>query len=1280
MRKILPLLVHFVFGLIMSFFNSCGPIHEWPTEPGKISLGKGTKVRFVLTSPQLPALDVYIDNQKIFSNLRFKLVTYFFDMNPGLREIKLTKASENEILYKDTLRLDSNKLNVVEIIGNQTKFEINVISRKDLSAPTNDALIRIVNSSRDLGKIDVSIFNSIDNYLLADLDYKSISEFLKLSSGISRINVFKSGTNHLIFTSSANLEAGKIYTIFITGNSGLSDSSGLNAYFLDETNYDTHNLFSFEQGVARVRFINGITLTQSVQLQVDGVPLRTSLPFNQATSYQNFKAGARNIKVILPGGMGYIDTTIILQELKTYTVYLNNSSDNLNVLSIENETKNPPGNRALLRVVNSTLDLSSIVVNISSLLGQNVFELKNFLSISNYIETAPGQNIIVISSSGKPNLLSLSANLEGGRIYTVFITGSIHGKEKNTLMMSFTKDSDTLGHNLFTFEQVKSPIRLVNASPEIEAVDLLVDSLLVVSNLNFKFASKYYQANTGFRNILVRLTGTTSKIFESTINLEYNKKYILFSVGKIPNADAILVETYNRAIPFGKSSVRFLNAVYDLPSIDVRIINSSGTTNVNQNPFKNVTSYLDVDGGNNLIVVTQSGTQNILVTAEASLDVQSQYTVVIYGLNTGSGEKRYSIGFLKEGEDVHQKLNEFTAIRTKLRFLNGLYDNPKVDFYIDGNKLLTDYQYRLASELISIPSGSGRNLSVTRTGTLTQIYSRISNIDYTKEYSFIVCGETNFPDGFLIENPPKSAPSGKASIRFVHGGSGLGNMAVNIVNSSGSVNITNIQYKTASGYYDVVSGNNKITATIQSSSGNIVLTSDANLEEGKVYTVYILGNFVGSGEQALDIYFLIESNPGAQQLFRFAPIRSRLRFINGSTDNPILQLSVDNEFVATNVTYKNATALLSVSSGVNKRIRVFEFGSTTPLISQDFTLSHTKSYSLLVMNKRTNLEYLFFENQERTVPSGKASVRIVHGAFDLAQVDVTFNNYSSRTRINGIGYKTVSNYLDLPSGFNEIIVTKTTSPNQLVLSIDATLEEGKVYTIYLLGNSSGNFGQEYSLNFLDETNTGGQFLFTYTPALITRVRVINASPNSSGFDVTLDQSKIVENVLFGNSSGYIFTRSGLRTVRVFPANSTSPVLLNFNFQFETNKLYSFLLMDSVSNLTPIMIEDLNFTLNESKAYVRFINASSNSPPFDIKIGNPSGAIKHSYFTYQQITSYEPYDPQILSFVFTRTNSTEELISLRGFSLVAGKAYTIVVMGFYQGITGQHLQIKWFQDN
>ncbi len=1266
--------------LIILLNISCGPIHEWPTTPGKPSLGKGTKIRFINTSYQLPPFDIYLDNNKIFTYLTFKLATAYFDISPGLHEIKIVRNSDSELLIKDTIRLDSNRFYNVQISGTFTKPGIKTFDRLNFNVTGDYSLVRFVNSSQDIGKVDVAIFNQVDNFLITELDYNSISGFIKIKSGNAKINLFKTGTENLIFTSSANLESGKIYSIFLTGNIGASDSTTLNAYFLDETKESAQTLFNFEQGITKIRFINGITISTSIQLTIDGVPYRTSLPFNQATSFQTFKAGARNIKVSLSSGQGYIDTTVVFDELKSYTVYLSNVANSLSVIKIENENKNVTGNRSILRFVNATQDLQNLLISINSLLGLSQIEIQNFGLSSNYFEAASGQNVITISSSGKPNLMSISAFLEGGRIYTAFVSGSYIGSNQNSLMISFVKDNDTLGQNLFTFEKTKSQVRLINASPEFNGLDLIVDSTQLISNLAYKFTSKYQQVYTGFRNVNVKITNSSNSIFQSTMNIEFNKKYLLIGVGRLTNSEVLVLESPQRTVPLGKSSIRFINGIYDLPAIDIKIINSSGAISQNQNIFKNVTNYIDVDGGKNQIIITQSGTQNILVTAEAELEVGIQYSIILCGISSAVDDKKYSISFLKESEDAYQKLNEFSPIKTKLRFVNGLYDNPTVDFYIDENKLASNITFRLTTEVLNVPSGNSKNFKVTRSGSLAQIYSKVQNLSYTKEYSFIVCGETNYPDGFLIENPIKTAPSGKSSIRFVHAVTGLGNMSISIVNSSGTQTISNVLYKTASTYLDLVSGNNKITITISSTGGNIVLTSDAYLEEDKVYTVYVLGNPNGSNEQALDINFLVESNPGAQQLFKFAPIKSKLRFVNGSTDNPILELSVDNEFIATNVTYKLATAVLNVNSGVNKRVKIFEFGSTTPLVNQDFTFNHTKSYSLLVTNKKSNLEYILFENPQKIVPTGKVSVRVVHGAYDLSQVDITFNNYLSKTKITGLNYKSTSNYIDLPAGFNEIIVTKTSSPSQLILAIDATMDEGKLYTIYLLGNSSGNLGEEYSLNFLDETNLNGQFLFTYTSSQISRIRVINASPNSAGLDVILDQSKFAQNISFGNSSGYLFTRSGLREVKVTPGGSSVPILLSFNFQFETNKLYSFLLMDSVSNLTPILVEDMNFTMEEGKAYVRFINASPNSPPFDIKIGNPSGTIKHSYFTYSQITSYEPYDPQILSFIFTRTNSNEELISLRGFSLISGKVYTIVVMGFYQGQTGQQLQIKWFQDN
>lgn len=1261
-------------------FLSCGPIHEWPTSPDKSSLGKGSKIRFINLSFDFLTVDFYLSNLKVKSYATFKLASNLNDISPGIYEIQVSKSSDGEILVKDTITIDSNKIYNVSFLGTQSKHFIHISSRKEIIPPSNKALIRFINISKGLGKIDINYFSQTDNYLYTDISYKSMTEFVQVSSGTGKIKVFEAGTENLIFTSLSKIEAGKIYTVFFVGERGTSDSTGLNAYFLDETKSEDQNLFNYELGISSVRFINGITDFASSQIIVDDIIVRNTLPFNQATSYQNIKAGVRKLKVNAGNVSGFIDTLITFEEVNKYTCYFTNAGNKTFVINLPNETISISGNRSLIRFVNASKDLEVIRVNLTSLLSQTTVNLTKYGAYSNYIEVAPGQNILTISSLEKSNILSNNAFLEGGRIYTVFISGSVNGTDRNALMMSFVKDNDTLGQNLFTFQAVQTGIRLVNGAPEENEMDLLIDDNLVISNLLYKYVSKLIQVNTGLRNLKVKLSSSNSPFYQKELNLEYNKNYLLFAVNKLPNLEIIELISAPRSVPFGKSSIRFVNGIYDLTAVDINIINSSGTTSLNGLIFKEITNYLDLQGGINKIIINQAGTQNTIITCEANLDVNEIYTVFITGISTGIGDKKYSIGFLKESDGTYRKLHEFTPLKTNLRFINAMVDNPSVDLYLDDEKVASDVNYKLATSLMKVSSGSNKNLKVVRANTVTQIYSRISTIDYLKEYTFIVTGQSNLPDGFVIENPSKTVPTGKSSLRFVHASAGLGNLNASISNKEGTTNITNISYKKSSNYIDVPYGKNEITVTISSTSGNLILTSDSYLEEGKVYTVYIIGSPSSSGEGALDIYFLIESNPGAQQLFKFSPVKSSLRFINGSTDNPLLELSVDDEFVATNVSYKLATSVLKVNSGVNKKVKIFEFGSTVPLISQDFTLSHTKSYSLLVANKVNALEYVLFENPTKIVPPGKVSVRFVHGAYDYSAVDVTFNNYTSKTKISNISYKSVSGYIDLTSGFNEIIVTKSGSPNTLVIAIDATMEEGKLYTIYFLGNSSGNFGEEYSLNFLDETNPNGQFLFSYSPSQISRLRVVNASPDSPGLDVTIDQSKLVQNILFGNSSGYVFMRSGERNVKITPGGFSSPVLINFDFLFETNKLYTLIATDSISNLYPILIEDLNFTPIEGKAFVRFINASPNAPPLDIKIGNPNGTIKHSYFTYQQITSYEPYDPSIISFVFTSTGSSNELISLRGLSLLAGKAYTIVVMGFYNGAPGSELQVKWFQDN
>ncbi|MBU2585143.1 MAG: DUF4397 domain-containing protein, partial [Bacteroidetes bacterium] len=1270
--------IHF-FGIVLFslFFLSCGPIYELPTTPTTPSLGSGAKIRFLNASVGSPGLDLLINNRKVLSNHTYKLVSYFIDLKPGAHEFKIRGTGSTTDILKDTLTVDSGKAYTLQLVGEFISPELLLTPRPNQYPTSGKSLVRFVNVAKELSNIDINLKTPTENFLLTEFKFKNSSSYLEVLPNKGSILVFDAGTTNLHFSSEANFELGKIYTVYILGVSGARDSTQLNAYFMDDTNPNPQTLFNFNVGTAKVRFINGDTESTPLQFLVDGSPVGSSIPFRQASAFYSLNSGTRKIKVNMGSTSGYLDTIITIEQNKFYTLLVSKAGGRLKATLYDNPPRTTTGSRSLLRFVQSSTNLDSINIKLTAIAGATTIPNLLYNQVSDFIEAAAGQNIITLSKSAIPNILSSAAFLEGGKVYTAFIFGSSTGLGNSALSLNFVKDSDSTGQSLFTFAQVQTNLRLVHGSHDSPSISLHVDDVSTVTNLTYKNATKLLGLNTGMRKVTIRAFGYPIPIYQKDYNFEADQSYLMFIANKLESVEVISLNTPQKIVPFGKSSVRFINGIYDLSGVDVRITNTSGTVSLNNIPFKEVSNYLDLNSGKNEIVVRATATQNILFTSEANLEVGVVYTACLLGKADGSSNEKYTLGFLKDLNTNSQLLTEFPPLRTNLRFVNGMTDNPSVDLLVDGTKVASSINYKLSTSITKINSGANRTFKVMTESTTSQLISKEYSIDHTKNYSFLVTNQSLNPDPILFENPSKTVPVGRSSLRIVHGAWGQGNLNVSISNSGGKINITNVAYRSVTNYFDLNSGSNEIVFTIASTSGNIILTSDAFLESDKLYTIYLLGNTSGLSGQSLSINFLVESNNSSQRLFAFESVKSQLRFINGSTDNPLLELSVDDNFVASNINYKLATGVLKVNSGTGKKIKIFEFGSSAPLLSQELTLSHSKTYTLLVANKITNLETIFFENPAKTAPTGRTSIRVVHGAYDHGAIDIHFTNSSGKYQITNAPYKRTSDYLDLNAGFNEIVITKAGTSSNLVIAADATLEANKVYTIYFLGNNSGSSGEEYSLNFLNETDPNGQFLFNFAASALSRFRTINASPNSPGLDVAFNKTKTIQNLLFGVSSGYIFLRSGIRDLEVFAGGTISPVLLSFQYLFEQNKLYTFIPMDSVTKLNPILIEDLNYTPISGKSYVRFINASPNVPPLDIKLGNPSGIVKHGYFSYQSITDYEPYDPAVMSFIFTEANTTNELLSLRGFSLVPNKAYTIIVMGFQNGSIGQNLQVKWY---
>ncbi|MCX8009923.1 MAG: DUF4397 domain-containing protein, partial [Ignavibacteria bacterium] len=554
-KKILSIISIFFFVIIIGNFG-CGPIKEYPTTPSQPSIGTGTKFRFINCSTGSTPVDLFINNQKVFSYVTFKLATSFVDVGPGLKEFKVRESGKNIDLVKDSIMLDSNKLYALHLVNQFPNVSLALAERPSQPPSASKALIRFAHIDNSLPALDFAISSATENFLITKVPFKSFTNLLEVKVGKNTLDIRNSTTQHSYFSMDAWLQANKIYTVYVFGSQTVRDSTMLTANFLDETNFNPQNLFSFELGTSKIRFINGYVDSTPMEFLVDSARVYTSLAFNQATAMLPVNSGGRNVKVNMSSSSGIVDTVVELEKDKKYSLTVQKTSQGAKAIFFEIPAKTIVGNRSYLRFVNSTTNVSSLNFKITNVNGTiNIPNIANS-NLSDYYEVLAGQNLIVASNLDNPNLLSSSAFLEGGKVYTAFLFGSYTDTTKNNLALSFIKDSDSSGQSLFTFSPIQTNIRVINGSYDSPALDLLIDEVKIVGGLNYRNSSSITKVSTGRRNLTIKAFGISLPIFQTNYTFEADKNYLLFLGNKFSNLESIVYENPTRQPTLGKSTIR----------------------------------------------------------------------------------------------------------------------------------------------------------------------------------------------------------------------------------------------------------------------------------------------------------------------------------------------------------------------------------------------------------------------------------------------------------------------------------------------------------------------------------------------------------------------------------------------------------------------------------------------------------------------------------------------------------------------------------------------------
>ncbi len=186
-----------------------------------------------------------------------------------------------------------------------------------------------------------------------------------------------------------------------------------------------------------------------------------------------------------------------------------------------------------------------------------------------------------------------------------------------------------------------------------------------------------------------------------------------------------------------------------------------------------------------------------------------------------------------------------------------------------------------------------------------------------------------------------------------------------------------------------------------------------------------------------------------------------------------------------------------------------------------------------------------------------------------------------------------------------------------------------------------------------------------TPAPMSKamVKVVHASPDAPGVDLLVDDAVAGTNLLFPRNTGYLEVDAGTRNVKV-NVTGTSTTVIEANLDLMKDKAYSVFAINTVANLTPLVLEDNLSMPADGTAHVRFIHLSPNAPSVDITLTDGTVVFgdvefsEHIDFTPLPVSSY---DLQV------RVHGTDTVVlELPGIALMNQKIYTVFAKGLVGG--------------
>ena len=179
-----------------------------------------------------------------------------------------------------------------------------------------------------------------------------------------------------------------------------------------------------------------------------------------------------------------------------------------------------------------------------------------------------------------------------------------------------------------------------------------------------------------------------------------------------------------------------------------------------------------------------------------------------------------------------------------------------------------------------------------------------------------------------------------------------------------------------------------------------------------------------------------------------------------------------------------------------------------------------------------------------------------------------------------------------------------------------------------------------------------------------RVRVVHASPDAPPVDVLVDGNRAFAGVAFKGITPYASLAAGAYRVRVVPAGTNQPVVIDTTLELQGGTDYTVVALGKLANIQALPLVDNNTPPPQGQAKVRFVHASPDAPAVDVAVRG--GPVLFSNVAFKGVGDYAAVPAGTYDLEVRPAGTDNVVLSVPGVTLSASTVYTVFAVGLVNG--------------